>query len=101
MNSALRALEQDGYIERRPHPASRRADSWSLTPAGLAELNRARRVGAAIFARMLATFNEKEITAFEDYLRRCIASLGNASPIVVQDPPRARAEKRWRRSAAG
>ena len=34
MNSALRALELDGYIERRPHPSSRRADSWSLTNAG-------------------------------------------------------------------
>ena len=101
MNSALRALEQDGYIERRPHPASRRADSWSLTPAGLAELDRARRVGAAIFARMLATFNGKEIAAFEDYLRRCIAALGNDAPITAQDPPRARAEKRWRRDAAG
>ena len=44
MNSALRALEQDGYIERRPHPQSRRADSWSLTEAGLTELKRARRL---------------------------------------------------------
>jgi DNA-binding MarR family transcriptional regulator len=101
MNSALRALERDGYIERRPHPASRRADSWSLTAAGVAELDRARRVGAAVFARMLATFKEKEIAAFEDYLRRCIAALGDDSATAAQDPPRARAEKRWRRSAAG
>jgi DNA-binding MarR family transcriptional regulator len=101
MNSALRALEQDGYIERRPHPSSRRADSWSLTAAGRAELDRARRVGAAIFARMLATFNEKEIGAFEDYLRRCIAALGEESAVAVNEPPRTRADKRWRRSAAG
>src|SRR5688500_8835925 len=53
MNSALHALELDGYIERRPHPLSRRADSWSLTEAGLQELDRAREVGSAIFARML------------------------------------------------
>src|SRR5689334_23572757 len=38
----FRSLEQDGYIERRPHPRSRRADSWSLTDAGLEELARAR-----------------------------------------------------------
>ena len=31
MSSALHALELEGYIERRPHPSSRRADSWSLT----------------------------------------------------------------------
>ena len=95
------ALEQDGYLERRPHPASRRADSWSLTAAGLEELDRARRVGTAIFTRMLATFDETEIGAFEDYLRRCIAALGDDSAATERDRPRARAEKRWRRSVAG
>jgi DNA-binding MarR family transcriptional regulator len=82
MNSALRALERDGYIERRPHPQSRRADSWSLTDAGLEELARARRVGRTIFARMLGTFDAKEITAFEDYLRRCIKALDEDTPAV-------------------
>ena len=76
MNSALHALERDGFIERRPHPQSRRADSWSLTSAGLDELARARQVGSAIFARMLADFDADEIAAFEDYLSRCITSLG-------------------------
>src|SRR5688500_7624768 len=75
MNSALRALERDGYIERRPHPLSRRADSWSLTELGIAELSRARQVGSAIFTRMLGQFDAKEIAAFEDYLRRCITAL--------------------------
>jgi DNA-binding MarR family transcriptional regulator len=79
MNSALHALEEDGYIERRPHPASRRADSWSLTRAGREELARARQVGAAIFTRMLDKFNSKEIAAFEDYLRRCIKALNEDS----------------------
>jgi DNA-binding MarR family transcriptional regulator len=85
MNSALHALELDGYIERRPHPHSRRADSWSLTDAGLAELERGREVGSAIFARMLASFERREIAAFEDYLRRCIAALdGDAE---AREPP--------------
>ena len=102
MNSALRALEQDGYIERRPHPLSRRADSWSLTAAGLAELKRARQVGIVVFDRMLAEFNSKEIAAFEDYLRRCIVALdGDPVTVVPQEPPRSRAERRWRRGAAG
>ena len=102
MNSALRALEQDGYIERRPHPLSRRADSWSLTQAGLAELKRARQVGHAIFERMLGAFNSKETAAFEDYLRRCIVALdGDPLTVAQHEPPRKRAERRWRRGAAG
>jgi DNA-binding MarR family transcriptional regulator len=101
MNSALRALEIDGYIERRPHPLSRRADSWSLTAAGLAELARARQVGATVFERMLGEFNSKEISTFVDYLRRCIVALDGDPVAVVQEPPRSRAERRWRRGAAG
>jgi DNA-binding MarR family transcriptional regulator len=102
MNSALRALEQDGYIERRPHPLSRRADSWSLTEAGLVELKRARQVGHAVFERMLGAFNSKETAAFEDYLRRCIVALdGDPLTAAQHEPPRSRAERRWRRGATG
>jgi DNA-binding MarR family transcriptional regulator len=98
MNSALRALEQDGYIERQRHP-SRRADSWSLTKAGLAELMRARQVGTTVFERMLGDFNSKEIHAFVDYMRRCIAALDGDPVAAVREPPRKRAEPRWRRAA--
>jgi DNA-binding MarR family transcriptional regulator len=96
MNSALRALELDGYLERRPHPSSRRADSWSLTDAGLEELERARLVGSAIFARMLASFKASEVAAFEDYLRRCITALGGdaVAAAVGSTPGRARAQRR-------
>jgi DNA-binding MarR family transcriptional regulator len=89
MNSALRSLEQQGYLERRPHPSSRRADSWTLTDAGLRELDRAREVGKALFARMLDGFDAKEIAAFEDYLRRSIVALGGDSAFAAPDaaPP--------------
>ena len=97
MNSALRALEQDGYIERQRHP-SRRADSWSLTKAGFAELSRARQVGSAVFERMLGEFDAKEIEAFVDYMRRCIAALDGDPVAIVREPPRKRAERRWRRA---
>ena len=99
MNSALRALEQDGYIERRPHPLSRRADSWSLTEAGVAELARARQVGSAVFQRMLVEFDAKEIATFVEYLRRSIAALDGDPIAVADEPPRSRAERRWRRGA--
>jgi DNA-binding MarR family transcriptional regulator len=76
MNSALHRLELEGRIERRPHPDSRRADSWSLTAAGLAELERARAVGTAVFTKMLSSFDADEMTQFSDYMRRCIDALG-------------------------
>jgi DNA-binding MarR family transcriptional regulator len=101
MNSALRALELDGYIERRPHPLSRRADSWSLTDAGLEELERARRVGSAIFARMLAGFETSEIAAFEDYLRRCITALDGDSAVIATVPPSGSRARPQRRQNAG
>ena len=75
MNSALRRLEADGRIERRPHPDSRRADSWTVTEQGLDLLEHARTVGAAIFERMLAPLDQAETAALESSLRRCIAAL--------------------------
>jgi DNA-binding MarR family transcriptional regulator len=101
MNSALRALERDGYIERGPHPSSRRADSWSLTNAGLAELARARQVGTAVFTRMLGGFEAKELAAFEDYLRRCIAALDGDSAACAGAAPRRRLTGHQRRQNAG
>jgi DNA-binding MarR family transcriptional regulator len=77
MNSALRRLEKDGRIERRPHPDSRRADSWTVTGEGVELLEQARAVGNAIFERMLAPFNRTETAALEDSLRRCIDALGD------------------------
>ena len=86
MNAALRALEREGYIERQRHP-SRRADSWSLTKAGLAELSRARKVGSAVFERMLGAFDKEEIVAFVAYLRRCIAALDGEPMSAMQSAP--------------
>ena len=90
MNSVLRRLEHDGLIERRPHPESRRADSWSLTEQGSAELARGRVVGDAVFARMLAALSSAEIAALQSYLRRCIAALETgASPGAAAERPTA------------
>jgi DNA-binding MarR family transcriptional regulator len=99
MNSVLHTLELDGYIERRPHPDSRRADSWTLTARGLERLERAREVGSAVFGRMLGTLCPEETAAFTDYLRRCIVALddgsGDASQATVPERPRtARAQRR-------
>lgn len=103
MNSALRRLELDGHIARRPHPDSRRADSWSLTAKGLADLERARRVTDSIFTKMLAPLDGTELTALQDYLRRCITALeADAVPReTAREPPKRRVAKRsTRRTAA-
>jgi DNA-binding MarR family transcriptional regulator len=102
MNSALRRLEEEGRIERRPHPDSRRADSWSLTDEGIELLEQARGVGAAVFERMLAPLAPAEVSALEDYLRRCIAALevdGAAAAACGHDDDRARPRRDARRSA--
>jgi DNA-binding MarR family transcriptional regulator len=102
MSSALRALERDGYIERRPQPYSRRADSWSLTDAGLAELKRARSVGSSVFGRMLTAFTSQEIAALENSLRRCIAALDDGAEREEAEPDeRPRVAPAQRRQKAG
>ena len=80
MNSALRRLEADGRIERRPHPDTRRADSWTVTDEGLELLDQARTVGSEIFERMLAPLDRAETAALESSLRRCIAALEGDYP---------------------
>jgi DNA-binding MarR family transcriptional regulator len=80
MNSILRRLEADGLIERRPHPKSRRADSWFLTDEGTQQLARARVVADSVFSRMLAALSPAEIGAFQGCLERCIAALDGPAP---------------------
>src|SRR5262252_7313631 len=96
MNSALRRLEADGRIERRPHPDTRRADSWTVTDEGRELLDQARAVGNATFERMLAPLSAAETAALESSLRRCIAALeaGHESDAPereqIEAPPRRR-----------
>jgi DNA-binding MarR family transcriptional regulator len=79
MNPVLRRLEEEGLIERRPHPDSRRADSWFLTDIGTEQFRRARGVADEVFSRMLSALDAGEIERLQDYLRRCIAAIGTAA----------------------
>lgn len=107
MNSALRRLEADGRIERRPHPDSRRADSWTATGEGLELLEQARAVGAATFERMLAPLDRAETAALESSLRRCIAALeadedlAPARALRAPPAPRRNAKRTPRQTEAG
>lgn len=101
MNTVLRRLEEDGLVERRPHPESRRADCWSLTDDGLAQLNRARSVGSAVFERMLAPLGRDEIATLESCLRRCIDALdGNPDGFAAADEDAEPAARRAARRTA-
>ena len=75
MNAVLRRLERDGRIQRRPHPDSRRADSWYITEKGSILLERARIVGDSVFEQMLSALQEDEAARLLNYLRRCIKAL--------------------------
>jgi DNA-binding MarR family transcriptional regulator len=75
MNTLLRRLEKDGSIERRPNPANQRADSWSLTKAGQARLDRARVVAEGVWSGMFDSFKEQEVKQLQRLLERCLAGL--------------------------
>lgn len=84
MNSVLVKLAEKKYIERRPHPASLRADSWYLTDKGAKLLDRAKRIFEASTSRMLSGLNVQEVKNLEKYLRSCAASLEGAAQRAVR-----------------
>jgi len=95
MNTILRRLESNGLIARRPHPESRRADSWFLTEEGDALLEQARTVGDAVFARVLSVFSTSEVEEFKRSLRRCIAALDPPADSAPEHPhPESRRARR-------
>lgn len=100
MNTILRRLESDRLIARRPHPESRRADSWFLTDDGDAQLDRARIVGDAVFARVLSVFSPTEAEEFKRSLRRCIAALNLLAEAAAERPRPAPSTRRGARRAA-
>jgi DNA-binding MarR family transcriptional regulator len=83
MNAILRRLERDGRIHRRPHPHSRRADSWYITEAGAAVLRRARVVGNSVFERMLSALQADEANRLLNSLRRCIKALESETEVTT------------------
>ena len=75
MNTILRRLEKDGDIERRPHPATARADSWFITKGGQVRLKRAKVIGDGVWTRMLSALKTNEVTQLQNMLERCIGGL--------------------------
>lgn len=89
MNTILHRLEKDGDIERRPNPASMRADSWFITRTGEERLERAKVAGAQVWQRMLSTFKAAEVAQLQGLLQRCIVGLD----VQIDDKHSARTAK--------
>ena len=65
MSTLVQRQEDSGLVRREPDPADSRASLISLTDAGLAELNRARREAGAVIATRLSQLPAKDIATLE------------------------------------
>lgn len=64
MTATVKALTEQGLVDREPHPTDGRAHVVVLTPAGRAELARIRQANAALVtARLAATHHTAEEVA--------------------------------------
>ena len=75
INTILRRLENEGSLERKPHPDNRRADCWYITEAGRAQMLHARATADPVWEHMLAPLSAGEQVQLRGLLRRCIDGL--------------------------
>ncbi|MFI7000763.1 MarR family winged helix-turn-helix transcriptional regulator [Nocardia sp. NPDC050175] len=67
-NEMLTGLEQEGLIERRPHPSDRRTHQITVTDSGRARLAEARIAVGRREAELEATFTPAQQAAIRDWL---------------------------------
>ena len=72
MTPALDRLERKGFVTRRPNPGDRRSSLVVLTDAGLAVVDEAMSVHAAVEQRLVAALDESERASLTDTLRRLL-----------------------------
>jgi DNA-binding MarR family transcriptional regulator len=93
MHTILKGLERQGYIERKPHPHNRRAETWYVTRAGFKQLDLAHEAAGVVWGRMLKLLSDSETAQLTHLLQRCIEGLdpggsafqcGHEEPIRVQ-----------------
>ena len=65
MSTLVQRQEDSGWVRREPDPADSRASLISLTDAGLAELNRARREAGAAIAQRLVQLPAEDLATLE------------------------------------
>ncbi len=79
----LNSLQDQGLIERRPHPTDRRAFEVHLTPAGRQKLNEAEQLNAEVTAQFFAPLDAGEQATLHRLLTR-LASTHH--PLTQGDP---------------
>ncbi|MEO7774487.1 MAG: MarR family transcriptional regulator [Steroidobacteraceae bacterium] len=110
MNQMLLRLELAGEIERRPHPANRRADRWFLTDAGRRQLEACRATARPVMTQMLSRLQSTEVTQLRRFLELCVEAvevypdtvpkrIGTAKPTAPKRAPRKRADATRKRRA--
>jgi DNA-binding MarR family transcriptional regulator len=80
MTSVLKLLADRKLVERRPHPDSLRADSWTLTARGEKLLERGREAFEIVTSQMLSGLSAQEIIRLERFLRECAQALESPAP---------------------
>ncbi len=90
MTGLLSRLEDDGSVERRADPMSRRADCWHLSPAGAQRLKAGLLAGQPVLTQMLSQLKAEEIPQLREYLQRCVDGLEqenrrNPAPLPDED----------------
>jgi DNA-binding MarR family transcriptional regulator len=76
MVSTIDELEEQGLVERRPHPADRRAHAIHITERGLAVLAEGRTVAAGAEEELLAPLDRSERELLHALLLRLVVASG-------------------------
>ena len=75
MSGVIAALEQQGIIERRPHPENARVMQCYVSEDGLGCVRRARPIADRVIEQMLEAMPSGERAEFRSSLRQCINAL--------------------------
>ena len=75
MSGVIAALEQQGIIERRPHPENARVMQCYVSEDGLGCVRRARPIADRVIEQMLEALPAEERGRFRASLRQCIDAL--------------------------
>jgi DNA-binding MarR family transcriptional regulator len=80
MNVVLKALQQQGLVNRDAHPHNQRAHRWFITAAGLQLLERSMEVCEPVFEQMQSRLDATERQQLIHLLNRCIEGLDTSGP---------------------
>jgi DNA-binding MarR family transcriptional regulator len=78
MTAIVDALEQSGYVSRRPHPSDRRATLVELSPAGARAAAQAAAPQLDAIAAVFAEFSAPELTEFSALLAKLTRAISMA-----------------------